>query len=177
MPDLSTIVQNLSTLIPMVTALVQFAAAVIGAVFCAQGLYKFYRTLDTAQPERPGTAVLYLLSGITLINLGSSIDVVYDAFFGVEHSSTRNLMSYEGSSRLPENAVLLLKGLILFIQTYGLFFVISGFASMRKLSDNRAAHDITPASVMFRVVGGSLLLNIVLTVNTLAKIAGFGRVL
>lgn len=178
MPDLSTIISNVSELVPMLVGIAQFFAAVLGATFCGQSLYKFYQaSSETGQPVRVSAAIMYALSGVALINLAGSIDVVFDVLFGSEHASTRNLMSYQGSSRLPESGVLMLKGLILLIQLYGLFFVVSGFSKMRKLSDGQAANDVTPASVLYRVFGGALLLNIVLTVNTLAGIAGFGRVL
>lgn len=176
MNDASTMLSHLSTLVPYLSLLIQTVAGLLGVVFIAQGLYKFYLHNQRGESQI-GSAFLHLVSGVALLNLVLSINSVFDVLYGGTGASVQNLVAYEPSASMPTQAATVMHAIVLLLQVYGLYFCVSGFVQIRKLQDNRHGAETTFKGAMFRIFGGSALLNIVLTVNTLAGFLGFGKVL
>lgn len=176
MPDLSQMVGNISELVPALSLLIQVVAGLLGFIVVAQGLQRFWVASSRGEATI-GAGFLYLVSGVALINLAISADVAMDLLFGGTGASVNNLMAYTPSSAMPEEGQLLMKALLLLIQLFGLFFLVTGLLQMRQLSDNRNGSDVSVKGTMFRTFGGAAMLNMVLTVNTVAGILGFGSVL
>lgn len=176
MPDLSQMLANVSAFAPAVAVLIQAVATVGGFIFVAQGLNRFRKATERGEAT-VAQGFMYAVSGVALINLAFSVDVAFDLLYGGSGASVNNLMAYQSSGALPEEGVKLLKIIILLMQTFGLFFVVSGFMQMRKLQDNRQGSDVTVKGTLFRIFAGSALLNLVLTVNTVSGWLGFGSVM
>lgn len=176
MNNVSQMFANLSKAAPYVSILIQTVAGLLGIVFAAQGLHKFY--LHNRRGEAQiGAAMMYLLSSAMLINLGLSVDVVFDLLYAGSGASVEHLVAYKPSDVMPSQAATVMKIIVLLLQLFGLFYLVTGFVELRHLQDNRQGSGTTFQGVMFRIFGGSALLNIVVTVNTLAGFVGFGKVM
>lgn len=176
MNDVSQMLANVSEVAPYLSVLIQSVAGLLGLLFVAQGLHKFY--LHNQRGEALiGSAFTYLIAGVALLNLALSINTVFDLLYGGTGASVEKLVAYRPSASMPTHAGMVMQVIVILLQLYGLFFCVSGFVEIRKLQDNRQGAESTFKSSMFRIFGGAALLNIVLTVNFLAGLLGFGRVL
>ncbi|WDJ45394.1 IcmC-like type IV secretion system protein [Xanthomonas campestris] len=175
MNDVSQMLANLEGVAPYVSTLIQTIASLMGVLFTVQGLYKFKQHTERGEAHL-GTAFLYLVSGVALVNLALSTDAAFGLLYGNSGASVQHLVAYKPTDSMPTQAAMVMKVIELLLQVYGLFFTVTGWVQVRKLNENRSGGEVTFRSSMFRILGGAALLNIVLTVNTLAKLLGFGRV-
>lgn len=176
MPDISQMLSNVSELVPAASLLIQVAAGMAGVVIIAQGLHKF--VLSTQRGEgQIGSAVMFLISGVALINLALSINVIFDFIYGGSGAAVDQLVAYTPSDALPEQASMAAQVIILLLRLYGLFFTVTGWLALRNIADKRNGSDDGFSKAAFRIIGGAALINIVLTVNFFANLLGFGDVL
>jgi intracellular multiplication protein IcmC len=176
MQDFSQMLANLTETVPYVTILIQAVAGLLGLIFAAQGLHKFYLHNKRGEAQL-GSGVMYLLSAVMLVNLALSINTAFDLLYGGSGASVEHLVAYKPSEALPTQAAMVMQVIVLLLQLFGFFYVVTGFVELRHLQDNRQASGTTFKGVMLRIFAGSALLNIVLTVNTLAGFVGFGKVM
>ncbi|ASK94736.1 IcmC-like type IV secretion system protein [Xanthomonas campestris pv. trichodesmae] len=176
MNDFSQMLGNFQEVAPYVSVLIQTIASFLGVVFIAQGLFKF-RQHNVRGEAHLGSAFLYVLSGVALVNLALSTNAAFGLLYGNSGASVQHLVAYKPTASMPTQGAMLMKVIVLLLQVYGLFYTVTGWVQLRKLHDNRSGGEVSFKSTMFRILGGAALLNVVLTVNTLAKLLGFGRVL
>lgn len=175
--DIDSLLTNVSDVALYGGALLQTLALLAGLVVVAQGLYRLYTAQNTHGESTIGEAVTFLLSGTALVYFGLSTQVIFDLLYGgANNAAVSHLMSYDPSDGTPAQAAALGKALILILQTFGLWYSISGWLMVRHLNSGRAPQDVTPKKATFRIFGGGLLLNIVLTINMFAGFFGFGKV-
>lgn len=172
----STLFDNLNALLPSVSTLLLALATLAGIVLIAVGGYKFVEQQRAQYSgESASTPFWYVLAGTILFNAALSIGSLSTTLLG-DSPEVRSMIGYSGgSSGLPEQSRMLFAIVVSVIQIAGLIFWLKGVFDMRLIPSGRG--EVTGGSVAARIIGGTLMMHIVVVVNTVASFLGFGSII
>ncbi|MGH8156552.1 MAG: hypothetical protein ACREPQ_00400 [Rhodanobacter sp.] len=173
MVDASTMLGNLITSFPGLVTLVNLLASLAGLAIVFIGIYKFTE-LKPKGDQRLVTAIMWVFSGVALINLASSIETGLVTVFG-SSANVHSLMAYSSTSGMSQASQQLIQVLIMCARLYGLVAAIRGIMTLRHVGDPGYREGNAFKSGLMKFVFGCILLNIVQAVSVVATTFGWGQ--
>lgn len=171
----STLFNNLSALLPEVSVLLLSAGALAGIILVAMAGFKWVEQQRVQYSgESTNTPFWYALAGTILFNASLSIGTISVTLLG-DSPEVRSMIGYTGGAGLPSQSRQLLMVIVAITQIAGLIFWLKGVFDMRLISAGRS--DVTGGSVAARIIGGTLMMHIVVFVNTIGSLVGFSSIL
>ncbi|TAL63649.1 MAG: hypothetical protein EPN79_15965 [Burkholderiaceae bacterium] len=172
MVDASTMLGGLMQAFPSLVRLTNLIASLAGLSLLLLGIFKFTQ-LRPVGDQKLVVAVMWVVSGVCLLNLASSVQSVLMSLFGGA-ANVHNLLAYQSSSDMPDASRKLIQTLTMFAQLYGLWAAIKGIMTLRHVGDSNHREGNAFASGAMKLVFGCLLLNIVQTVTWVANTLHLG---
>jgi len=182
-PDIQTILTNISNIIVPLTALTLTISFTAGVFFIFQALVALKHfggqigATGQAQPGEFGGPLMKLLIGAILIYLPSSTDALTNSLFNTGSSlfgsgsinyqnlgSGSALLGYGGASSFGQQWAALANTLVLYIQFIGLLSMLKGWFILA----NSAGHNAQQGNVakgFTHVIGGVIAMNFITAVN------------
>jgi len=179
MIDASTMLNTFLNSFPGFELFLNGFVSLTGLVLAGLSLFKFVELgRHGAQPGGItwATPVMYLITGVALINFASSVDTALETIYG-GGTSVNSLLSYTGSSNMPDQTKLLGKVLIACLRLYGYITYARAWISMRKLGSGQSGSDEVFKKAAIRLIAGVGLINFVGSVNVISSTFGFGNVI
>lgn len=165
---------NIMASFPGIMIFLNLFTSMAGVILTGMAIFKFVE-FDNGH-ARLITPFMYLLVGVALFNLSSSVDTFLETVYGPS-TSVQNLLSYRGGNRLSEQGSKMAMLLIMCIRLVGYVSFIKGWFIFKRIGDGTQGSDEAFSKAMIHLFFGVLAINIVETVNVLSSTAGFGNVL
>lgn len=153
--------QNVIEVLPSIWALANTSAVIIGFALVLYGLYSFAD--QSRSNQKSGRAKFFLLSGIMLLNLPASMDVISQSLFLRDSYSS---LSYDPGTSY--SGAVYVKFSIYITMIVGIFGVIKGWVILNRASDNPS--ELWRALVL--IAGGCIAVNIVTFIEFTANTIG-----
>lgn len=173
MVDASTMLGSVLTSFPGIVTFVNVMASLCGIALVFFGLYKFTQVRPRGE-QRLVTAIMWVVSGVTLINLAGSIQTGLVTIFG-GGANVHSLVAYQATSGASAASQQLIQVLIACARLYGLIAAIRGLMTLRHVGDPgyREGNAFKIGATKFGF--GCILLNIVQAVSVVATTFGWGH--
>lgn len=180
MIDASTMLGSIMESFPGFVNFLNLFTSLMGVILTGMAIFKFIE-FDRLNGNDGGRSLLapfmYLLSGVALWNLGSSVDTFLETIYGPS-TSVQTLLSYSSSgSKLPENTAKMAMLLIMCIRLVGYIAFIKGWLILKRIGSGSQGSDEVFSKALVHLFFGVAAINIVETVNIVSSTVGFGNVL
>lgn len=179
MIDSSTMLGTLMQSFPGISSLFYAITSLLGALMTVLAVLKIVEVnkfAGTPGGTRMVTPVMFFVVGAALWNMSSSVDTLLQTFFGDE-TSTKNLMSYSAASSASSQFKQMVTALMSVFGLIGYITIAKGWMMARKIGSGQNGSDEAVKGAVIRLIFGTLLVNIVATVNMVSETIGFGKVL
>lgn len=159
---------------PGIMIFLNLFTSMAGVILTGMAIFKFVE-FDNGH-ARLITPFMYLLVGVALFNLSSSVDTFLETVYG-SSTSVQNLLSYHGGNKLSEQGSKMAMLLIMCTRLIGYVAFIKGWFIFKRIGDGAQGSDEAFSKAVIHLFFGVLAINIVETVNVLSSTVGFGDVL
>lgn len=177
MIDASTMLGSIMESFPGFVNFLNLFTSLMGVILTGMAVFKF---IEFDKLNGNGSLLapfMYLLSGVALWNLGSSVDTFLETIYGPS-TSVQTLLSYSSSgSKLPENTAKMAMLLIMCIRLVGYIAFIKGWLILKRIGSGSQGSDEFFSKALVHLFFGVAAINIVETVNIVSSTVGFGNVL
>ncbi len=159
---------------PGIMIFLNLLTSMLGIVLTGMAIFKFIE-FDNGH-ARLITPFMYLLVGVALFNLSSSVNTFLETVYG-SSTSVQTLLSYSGGGKLSEQASKMTMLLIMCIRLIGYFSFTKGWLIFKRIGDGAQGSDEAFTKAITHLFFGVVAINIVETVNIISSTVGFGNVL
>lgn len=173
MVDASTMLGQVMQSFPSFIKLTNVFASLTGLCLVLMGLFKFTQLRPVGETKLI-VAIMWVVAGVSLINLASSLQSVLATMFGGS-ANVHSLLDYQSDAGLPDASRKLIQVLVMSARLYGLWAAIKGLMTLRHVGDPNYREGNALSSGAMKLVFGCLLLNIVQTVSVVSTTFGFGQ--
>lgn len=159
---------------PGIMSLLNLFTSMLGVILTGMAIFKFIEVDDGK--ARLITPFIYLIVGVALFNLSSSVDTFLETVYG-SSTSVQTLLSYNGGNKLSEQTAKMMMFLIMCIRLIGYWSFIKGWLIFKRIGDGSHGSEEAFSKALTHLFFGVVAINIVETVNVVSSTVGFGNVL
>lgn len=174
MIDASTMLGNIIGSFPGIMSFLNLFTSMMGVILTGMAIFKFIE-FDSGK-ARLITPFIYLIVGVALFNLSSSVNTFLETIYG-SSTSVQTLLSYNGGGGLSQQTARMTMLLIMCIRLIGYWAFIKGWLIFKRIGDGSQGSDEAFSKALTHLFFGVMAINIVETVNVISSTVGFGNVL